>query len=216
MIGCRRVAIDVLNGLIFLLSIIMFYTAMGSLAHMDVNDLIIDPFIFKAIVQAIADHDGNYYDTHPEAEAHDYLVRYQRGFMKLWELAECVGGGCSTFDCSEEDPLHFQSVLCPMDTNFQTYLESLFLIANAELSDEFIMECRQWLIAEGQGPIPPPDTDPIAPEVADPYGTSVITSDDLLSDLSGGITACIWLVGSALNNRTDLPSRLACWPFSNY
>lgn len=96
------------------------------------------------------------------------------------------------------------------------------------------MECRQWLIAEGQGPIPPPDTDPIAPEVADPYGTSVITSDDLLSDLSGnvnswcrvrtivvesplgGITACIWLVGSALNNRTDLPSRLACWPFSNY
>lgn len=25
-----------------------------------------------------------------------------------------------------------------MDTNFQTYLESLFLIANAELSDEYV------------------------------------------------------------------------------
>ncbi|KAF4660820.1 hypothetical protein FOZ61_003726 [Perkinsus olseni] len=243
--GYRRIIIDILNGLVFLFSIIMFYAAMGSLAHMDVEDLKIDPFMylavlaslvslfvsvlgcqtprrrkplrltlyitfmvattvcflasaieisqFRAVVQDIADHDVNYYDHHTDAAAHDYLDRYQQGFMSLWELGECVGGGCRTSNCSEE-PLEFQSVSCPMDTNLQKYLEGLFVTADEELTDELVLECRQWLIAQGQEPIRPPDADP----VADPYGNVnswCRVRNTVAESPLGSITACIWLAG---------------------
>ncbi|KAF4656528.1 hypothetical protein FOL47_008885 [Perkinsus chesapeaki] len=145
---------------------------------------------FREALEHLVINDITYFNHSPESTAHDYLIRYRTGFMTLWKDGSCTGGGCSTPDCTE-DPLHFQAVYCPMDTNFQAYVETLLESADTDSTDDTVMECRNRLIAEGEEPLHPQDAVP----VADPYGN--VNSwcrirDTLIESPLTSITMCVW------------------------